>query len=63
LAATSSTAHAVSTGGTLRALVQLVRHRPLLTPAVVVYAGVTIAARLRARRRAAGRWQRDESTR
>lgn len=63
LAATDSEAHGASTGGTLRALVDLMRRKPWMAPSVVVYAAVTVTARLRARRRAASQWQRDDSTR
>ena len=68
LAATAphDTSLASSTGGSLRSLADLVRRRPRRAGDAAVYLGVTVAARLRARR-AAGRgiadWQRDDSSR
>jgi glycosyltransferase involved in cell wall biosynthesis len=52
-----------STAGTRSALLGRVRRDPRILPAVAVYVGVTLTARLLARRRGAGRWQRDSSTR
>ncbi|MDQ1485296.1 MAG: hypothetical protein QOJ62_989 [Actinomycetota bacterium] len=52
-----------STDTTLAALVNLLRRNPRLMPAVAVYAAVTIAARVAARRRSARHWQRDDTTR
>jgi N-acetylglucosaminyldiphosphoundecaprenol N-acetyl-beta-D-mannosaminyltransferase len=53
-----------TTSGTTRAIVGLVRHAPRFLIPALVYAGVTIAARARARRvRPDTRWERDESSR
>lgn len=55
---------AASTGGTARAMLDLGRHHPRALPALAVYTGVTLVARLRARRTAGTRtWDRDTSTR
>lgn len=52
-----------STGGTVTALLGLVRRRPTTTPSVLVYLAVTLVARARAQRAKAGAWERDASTR
>lgn len=52
-----------STSSTLRALAQMSRADPRLIPAVGIYVGVTVAARIRARRVGSAAWQRDTSTR
>lgn len=52
-----------TTGSTARALARLVRNEPMSLPACLVYLTVTVLTRVRARRRGAGRWQRDTSTR
>ncbi len=52
-----------STASTLRSLVQMSRTDPRLVPAVGVYIGVILAARIRARRVGSTAWQRDTSTR
>jgi glycosyltransferase involved in cell wall biosynthesis len=47
-----------------KALIRLVARRPTLLPGAAVYAGVTIVARVRARRAKPGAaWERDSSTR
>ncbi len=56
-------AFARTTSSTVAALAALVRRRPQRAPAVLVYVGVTVASRLRARRRGTTAWQRDVSTR
>lgn len=63
LAATGGRGTGRSTGGTVRALVRLLAENPRLLPAGVVYLAVTVVGRASARRRAAARWQRDESSR
>lgn len=64
LAATGSAHLSRTTSGTARALLGLLRRRPGLAPAAAVYAGVTLAAELRARRRRVdSAWLRDDSTR
>jgi glycosyltransferase involved in cell wall biosynthesis len=63
LSQTYSDTHGTTSGSTMRAMADLVRSEPKLAPAVVVYVGVTVVARLRARRRSARTWQRDQSTR
>jgi glycosyltransferase involved in cell wall biosynthesis len=52
-----------TTDTTVVALVRMVRRNPQLLPAVAVYSAVTVIARVRARRRAAQVWQRDDTTR
>lgn len=54
-----------STRRTVRGMVDLARRSPRLLPALAVYAGVTVAARLGARRTASATttWDRDTSTR
>lgn len=52
-----------STGGTVRAMLDVVRQRPTMLPAATTYLGVTVLARLRAGRSAAPAWERDDSTR
>ena len=53
-----------STRGTAGALISLIKQRPVLFPAAVCYLGVTVMARVNARRTAsAGTWDRDTSTR
>lgn len=52
-----------STGSTVSALGGLVRRRPTLVPAAIAYLGVTVAARLKARRADTTTWERDASTR
>ncbi|MCH8612361.1 glycosyltransferase [Arsenicicoccus dermatophilus] len=52
-----------STGGTVSAIVRLVRRSPAAIPAVLVYLAVTVVARWRARRASATQWERDTSTR
>lgn len=54
---------APSTRATVQALGRLVVKQPALLPSAAVYIGVTLAARVRARRRAAQSWQRDTTTR
>jgi glycosyltransferase involved in cell wall biosynthesis len=50
--------------GTARQLAGLVIRRPLLLPSALIYLGVTVAARRRARRTPAGAaWERDDSSR
>jgi glycosyltransferase involved in cell wall biosynthesis len=65
LAATepSDTTFATTQGNTQRALVRHVRQRPSRLPAAVVYTGVMLEARRRARGRAGSSWHRDASTR
>jgi glycosyltransferase involved in cell wall biosynthesis len=63
LAALSADTHAASTRTTISALVTMIRAEPRIMPAAAVYVGVTAAARWKARRKAAGVWQRDTSTR
>jgi glycosyltransferase involved in cell wall biosynthesis len=63
-----SNPHAVSqsTTGTARALATLVRSKPVLLPAAMVYAGVMVAARVRLAyldHRGSSSWERDGSTR
>lgn len=53
---------ASSSGSTMRALIDLVRSRPSLAPSAVVYLGIGVAARVRARR-VPQTWDRDDSTR
>ena len=52
-----------STVGTSQFLAGLVRRRPGLAPSVLVYIGVTVTSRLRARTASSDKWQRDVSTR
>lgn len=52
-----------STGGTVRAMLDVVRRRPTMLPAAATYLGVTVLARLRAARTATPGWERDDSTR
>lgn len=52
-----------STGTSLNALVRLVRREPGRLAEVGAYAALTMAARVRARRRSAATWQRDSSSR
>lgn len=52
-----------STTATLRALADLARRRPTAALDIAVYIGVTVASRLRARRRGPQTWERDSSTR
>jgi glycosyltransferase involved in cell wall biosynthesis len=63
LATTATPAFAASTKETAAALLTIMRREPKLILAVGVYVGVTIVARLSAKRRSASRWQRDDSTR
>ena len=56
-------AFAASAGGTQRALLALVRKKPSLLPAAIVYTVVMLEARRRARGRSGGTWHRDASTR
>lgn len=53
---------ASTSGSSTRALIRLLRTNPSLVRAVFVYAAITVAARLRARR-TGQRWHRDESSR
>lgn len=63
LAALSADTHAASTRTTISALANVIRADPRIVPAAAVYIGVTVTARWKARRKAAGVWQRDTSTR
>ena len=63
LAMLSADTHGASTRTTIVALAKVIRAEPRIMPAAVVYIGVTVAARWKARRKAAGVWQRDTSTR
>ncbi len=55
--------YSATTGSTLSAIARLALTRPRVLPGAVIYLGVVLAARLRARRSAPGTWNRDESTR
>lgn len=65
LAAETEADYLASTAGTVRAMLDLGRRDPRRWPPLAVYAGVTVAARLRARRTASAThtWNRDQSTR
>lgn len=63
LAVLSEATHGASTRTTISALARLIRSEPQILPAAGVYVGVTIVARIKAKRKAAGVWQRDNSTR
>jgi glycosyltransferase involved in cell wall biosynthesis len=63
LATTLDGDFAPSTGGTMRALVALVRKDWRDAPAAAIYVAVTAIARVRARGRGAQRWHRDDSSR
>ena len=63
LAAVSQDTHAASTRTTISALGRVIRAEPQILPAAAVYVGVTLVARMKAKRRAASVWQRDTSTR
>ena len=52
-----------TTSQTLSALVRAAGARPALVPSFAVYAAVTVASRIAARRRRSTAWQRDVSTR
>ncbi|WP_432511364.1 glycosyltransferase family 2 protein [Kineococcus sp. SYSU DK001] len=61
--ATGGTSFERSTSGTTSALAKLAVTRPRLLPSAAVYAAVTTASRISARRRQNTAWQRDTSTR
>jgi glycosyltransferase involved in cell wall biosynthesis len=63
LAVLSEATHAASTRTTISALARLIRSEPQILPAAAVYVGVTLVARMKAKRKAASVWQRDNSTR
>lgn len=60
---TGGTSFARTTSETVSALVRAAAARPVLVPSFAVYAAVTVASRIAARRRRATAWQRDASTR
>jgi glycosyltransferase involved in cell wall biosynthesis len=63
LAVLSADTHGASTRTTIRALVGIIRAEPRIIPDAAVYIAVTATARLKAKRKAAGVWQRDTSNR
>ncbi len=56
-------AFASTTGGTVGEVLRLLRARPARLPAALIYVGVSVLARLRARATTGSTWHRDESSR